>query len=226
MPQSGARPGLVDLCKAGGPCEYIGSIQATTRRTLLSCTTPLISLPFDAAPPPLFARRTTMKAMAKIAAMNHGRFFRLNPRSGIRLPHLLHRARGGRRWRHRTVCHGSVRHSAACATACTATDRLDIHFGLALLPEEVVIVDVQREVRPQRVEYGIESRLPRLVGRECGLESELRGGNELVHMKVDLLDRLIAKRHGHTEVLLKVLAQRLGFESALSSYQTGKTTFD
>src|SRR5260221_504219 len=163
MPQSGARPGLVDLLRCGGPCEYIGSIQATTRRPLLSCTTPLISLPFEAAPPPLFAKRTTMKAMAKIAAMNHGRVFRLNTRVSIRLPHLLHRT-GGRRRRHRSGGHGSVRHPAACAAACAVADCFDVHFRLVLLAGEIVIADVQRDVRPERGEHGIERRLPGLVG--------------------------------------------------------------
>src|SRR5256885_10979565 len=57
-----------DVCSSdlmcGGPCEYIGSIHAVTRRPESSCVTPSIS--FDV--PPRFAISTTTKAAAKIAA--------------------------------------------------------------------------------------------------------------------------------------------------------------
>src|SRR5712691_10593820 len=76
MPQSSARPGLFERVVCGGPCEIIGSTHWITRRPLLSCTTPLISLLFDAVPP-LFANTTTTSAIARAAVMTQGRFWRL-----------------------------------------------------------------------------------------------------------------------------------------------------
>src|SRR5712691_10862668 len=145
----------------GGPWEYMGPSHAVTRRPLLSCTTPLISLSFEPAPPPVFATSTTMSARAKTAVMVHGRVCLLKSRLVMFVKSSLHRCAGPRRrGSHRRRGH---RACAGDAAPRTAADGVDVGFRLHLLAEKVVVVDIERDVRAQRPEDGIERRLPALV---------------------------------------------------------------
>src|SRR5436309_15473284 len=93
-----------------------------------------------------------------------------------------------RRWPQRargaSVSSATSHYRARASSGSAVLQRVDLRFGNEELPQKVVIVNVERSIRLQRAEHGVECGLPCLIGSERRLKSELRFRHELLDVEI------------------------------------------
>ena len=84
-------------------------------------------------------------------------------------------------------------------------DRVDLRLSDLELPDEFEVINVECSIGLQCPENRIECCFAGFIRSESGFETELRVRHKLLRMKVDLLDRFVARRERFSEIAGELL---------------------